>query len=119
MRAAWLAVPALALLLLAAHLLHAGRLPLAVLSLLLAGLLAVRRPWAARVVQAVMVLAAVEWVLTTVALAQMRLQHGQPYLRLTLILGAVTAFTLLAAWGFQRPALRAWFGLRGLGKTGP
>ncbi len=116
---ALLALPGLALLLLAAHLLHSGLLPLAVLALLLAGLLAVRRPWAARVVQAVLLLAAVEWILTTVALAQMRLQHGQPYLRLTLILGAVTAFTLLAAWAFQRPALRAWFGLPGLGETGP
>ncbi len=114
-----LALPGLALLLLAAHLLHSSLLPLAVLALLLAGLLAVRRPWAARVVQAVLLLAAVEWILTTVALAQMRLQYGQPYLRLTLILGAVTAFTLLAAWTFQRPALRAWFGRPNLGTTGP
>lgn len=116
---ALLVMPALALLLLAAHFLHSGLLPLAVLSLLLAGLLAVRRPWAARVVQAVLVLAAVEWILTTVALAQLRLQHGEPYLRLALILGAVAAFTLLAAWTFQRPALRAWFGPPGLGVTGP
>ena len=85
---ALLAMPGLALLLLAAHLLHAGLLPLAVLALLLAGLLAVRRPWAARVLQAVLLLAAVEWILTTVTLAQMRLQHGQPYLRLALILAA-------------------------------
>ena len=118
-RAALLALPALALLLLAAHLLHAG-LPLpAVLALLLVGLLAVRRPWAARVLQVVLLLAAVEWILTTVALAQMRLQHGQPYLRLALILGAVTAFTRSRPAGFQHPALRAWFGLPGLGETGP
>jgi hypothetical protein len=104
-----LAVPAVALLLLAAHLLHGGLLPLAVLAVLLIGLLWVRRPWAARVVQAVLLLAAVEWVLTAAGLANMRMRHGEPYLRLALILGAVTAFTLLAAWVFQRPALRAWF----------
>jgi hypothetical protein len=103
-----LAVPGLALLLLAAHLLHGGMLPLAVLAILLAGLLWVRRPWAARVVQVVLLLAAVEWALTAAALAQMR--QGEPYLRLVLILGAVTAFTLLAAYVFQRPRLRAWFG---------
>jgi hypothetical protein len=114
-----LAVPGLALLLLAAHLLHGGLLPLAVLAVLLIGLLSVRRPWAARVLQAALLLAAVEWILTTVALAQMRLQHGQPYLRLTMILGAVTAFTLLAAWVFQRPAMRAWFGRPGLGTARP
>jgi hypothetical protein len=100
-----LALPGLALLLLAAHLLHGGLLPLAVLAVLLVGLLWIRRPWAARVVQVVLLLATVEWILTTLSLAQVRLQHGQPYLRLTLILGAVTAFTLLAAWVIQR----AWF----------
>jgi hypothetical protein len=105
-----LAVPGVGLLLLAAHLLHGGMLPLAVLAILLAGLLWVRRPWAARVLQVVLLLAAVEWLLTAAGLAQMRLRHGEPYLRLVLILGAVTAFTLLAAYLFQRPRLRAWFG---------
>jgi len=38
---------------------------------------------------------------------------------LALILGTVTGFTLLAAWTFQRPALRAWFGRPGLGVAGP
>jgi hypothetical protein len=114
-----LALPGLALLLLAAHLLHGGLLPLAVLAVLLVGLLWIRRPWAARVVQAVLLLAAVEWILTTVTLAQVRLQQGEPYLRLALILGTVTGFTLLAAWTFQRPALRAWFGRPGLGAAGP
>jgi hypothetical protein len=38
---------------------------------------------------------------------------------LALILGAVTGFTLLAAWTFQRPALRAWFCRPGLGTARP
>jgi hypothetical protein len=108
---AWLALPALALLLLAAHLLHAGLASLSVASLFLIGLLFVRRPWAARVLQAVLVVAAIEWVLTTIGLAQMRSSHGQPYLRLALILGAVTVFSLLAAAVFQVPLLRHRFGL--------
>jgi hypothetical protein len=49
-----LALPALALLLLAAHLFHAGALPLAALAILLVGLLAVPRPWAARTLQVVL-----------------------------------------------------------------
>jgi 4-amino-4-deoxy-L-arabinose transferase-like glycosyltransferase len=114
-----LAAPGLALLLLAAHLLHGGSLSLAALALLLAGLLWVRRPWAARVLQAVLLLAAVEWVLTTAGLAQVRMRHGEPYLRLALILGAVTAFTLLAAYVLERPSLRAWFGRPGLGAVRP
>ena len=107
--AALLALPMLALLLLTAHFFHAGRTALAACAFLLVGLLAVPRPWAARALQAVLVAAAVEWVLTTVGLAQLRLRHDEPYLRLALILGAVTLFTALAALALQHPALRAYF----------
>jgi hypothetical protein len=115
---AWLALPGFALVLLAAHLLHAGLTLLAAASLFLIGLLFVRRPWAARVLQLVLAVAAIEWIRTTIGLAQMRISHGQPYLRLALILGTVTVFTVLAAAAFQFPLLRGRFGLgssRGLG----
>lgn len=108
-----LILPGLALVLLAAHLLHAGWLPLAVAALLLIGLLLVRRPWAARVVQAVLAVATIEWALTAYGLAQVRIDHGQPYLRLILILGTVAVFTALAAAAFEHPALRRRYG------TGP
>lgn len=107
--AALLGLPALALVLLAAHLVHAGWLPLAAVSVLSIGLLGLRRPWAARAIQVVLVIATLEWVRTTVGLAQVRLHHGEPYLRLVLILGAVTLFTALAAAAFQHPALRRYF----------
>jgi len=107
--AALLGLPALALVLLAAHLAHAGWMPLAAIAVLLIGLLALRWPWAARVVQVVLIIATVEWVRTTVGLAQLRLRHGEPYLRLVLILGAVTLYTALAAAAFQHPALRSYF----------
>ena len=64
--AALLSLPLLALLLLAAHLLHAGVLPLAALAILLAGLLAVPHPWAARALQVVLAVAVIEWIRTTV-----------------------------------------------------
>ena len=104
-----LALPLLALLLLAAHLLHAGLMPLAALAFLIVGLLAVPRPWASRTLQVVLAVAVVEWILTTVGLAQLRLRHGEPYLRLAVILGSVTLFTTLAALAFQHPVLRAYF----------
>ncbi|MBK7903528.1 MAG: hypothetical protein IPJ97_11755 [Proteobacteria bacterium] len=107
--AALLMLPVLALLLLAAHLVHAGLRPLAVLAMLLAGLLAVPRPWASRTLQVVLAVAVIEWILTTVELAQLRLRHGEPYLRLAVILGSVTLFTALAALAFQHPVLRAYF----------
>lgn len=109
--AALLALPALALLLLAAHLFHSGAMPMAALAILLGGLLAVPRPWAARTLQIVLAVAVIEWILTTVGLAQLRLRHDEPYVRLAAILGSVTLFTALAAAAFQHPVLRAYFGL--------
>lgn len=106
-----LIVPGLALLLLAAHFYRADGLPLAVLSVALVSLLAVPRPWAARILQAALVLGAVEWLRTLAAFAAMRVAVGQPYLRLAVILGAVAAFTLVAAWMFQQRALSARFRL--------
>ncbi|MGB7905347.1 MAG: hypothetical protein WCF43_11675 [Steroidobacteraceae bacterium] len=100
--AALLALPVLALLLLAAHPVHAGLMPLAALAILLVGLLAVSRPWAARTLQVVLAVAVIEWILTTVGLIQLRLRHDEPYVRLAVILGSVTLFTALAAsasWG--------------------
>jgi hypothetical protein len=110
---AWLLMPALALLLLAAHFLHAGFIPLAVLPILLLGLLAVRRSWAARTLQLVLALGAIEWVLTAWTLTQTRLQHDQPWVRLVAILGTVALFTACAALVFQWPALRARYQLGG------
>ncbi|MBK6349511.1 MAG: hypothetical protein V9E93_02235 [Steroidobacteraceae bacterium] len=109
--AALLMLPLLALLLLAAHLVHAGLMPLAALVILLVGLLAVPRPWASWTLQVVLTVAVIEWILTTVGLAQLRLRHDEPYLRLVAILGSVALFTALAAVAFQHPVLRAYFRL--------
>ena len=106
-----LALPALGLVLLAAHLFHAGAVALAVLAALLLGLLAVRRPWAARTLQIVLAIAVIEWIQTAIVLAQLRLRHDQPHVRLVVILGSVALVTGLAAAAFQRPAMRAYFGL--------
>jgi hypothetical protein len=112
-----LVLPGLALVLLAAHLMHAGWLPLTAVALLLLGLLAVRRPWAGRTVQVVLAVAAIEWALTAYGLAQLRMGHGQPYLRLVMILGSVTLFTTLAAAAFEHPALRRHFGFPTASRT--
>ena len=107
----YLAPSLLAALLLAAHFYRAGALWGVALAAVLVVLLFVRRPWSARTVQAGLVLGAVEWLRTLAAFAAVRVSLGQPYLRLALILGAVAAFTLLAAWVFQHRALRSRFRL--------
>jgi hypothetical protein len=117
--AALLSLPALALLLLAAHLVHAGLMPLAVLAILLVGLLAVPRPWASRTLQVFLAVAVIEWILTTVGLTQLRLRHNEPYLRLAVIMGSVTLVTVLAALAFRHPVLRAYFRLPAKSAAGP
>ena len=111
LQAALLVLPGVALLLLAAHFLHAGAAPMATLCILLIALLFVPRAWAARVLQVVLAVGAVEWVRTAWTLAERRLEHDQPYLRLVLILGSVALITIIAALLFQHPALRSRFGL--------
>lgn len=107
-----LILPALASLLLAAHFFRAGQLALTVASVALLVLLAVPRAWAARLLQVALVVGGLEWIRTLVEVAAARVSIGQPYLRLALILGAVAAFTLLAAAVFQHRRLRARYRLR-------
>jgi hypothetical protein len=106
-----LVLPGLASVLLAAHFYRAGQLALAIIALALVVLLAVPRAWAARTLQVALVLGAVEWLRTLASFAAVRVSFGQPYLRMALILGAVAAFTLLAAWVFRHRRLRARFRL--------
>jgi hypothetical protein len=93
---------AVSLLVLGAHFLRAGH-PLIVWCLLLAPLLLlVGGRWATRVVQGVLVLGALEWLRTLVALVSVRLQSGEPFLRMAVILAAVAVVSVLSAMGLSR-----------------
>lgn len=106
-----LLAPVAALLVLAAHFARAQWWVPAAACVALAGLLAVRRPCAARILQVALFLGAIEWVRTLAALVAARLALGQPYLRLSLILGAVAALTLASALVFRIQGVRRWFGI--------
>jgi hypothetical protein len=97
---------------LAAHFHRAGAIVLLTVTLGALALPFVRRRWAARALQVGLVLGALEWLRTLAVLVDARRATGQPYLRLALILGAVAAFTLAAAWIFQQRALRERFCLK-------
>jgi ABC-type dipeptide/oligopeptide/nickel transport system permease component len=103
---ALLVLPSLAAILLAAHFYRAGHVVPAALSVAALVLLAVPRAWAARVLQLVLVAGALEWLRTLVLFVSARMAAGQPYLRLTLILLAVAAFTAASAAVFRQSALR-------------
>ena len=87
----------LSLLLLAAHFLRSDDILLVLLALAVAGLLLVRRRWAGRVVQCVLVIGAIEWLRTLVILTQQRQLAGLPYGRMAAILAIVGAFSLASA----------------------
>jgi hypothetical protein len=106
-----LAAPIIAFLLLGASFLRAGNELMLVLCAALLLLLAVPRPWAARIVQLALVLAALRWIWLTWMIAAMRAAMGIPYIRLVAILGAVALLTLLAALVFRSRRLRRFYRL--------
>jgi hypothetical protein len=110
MRALLLLLPALALTLLGAHFYRASAWALVLACGVLLLLLAWPRAWVARLVQAALVLGAGEWLWTAFLLVQQRLALGQPWLRMSIILGAVAVFTAAVALVFRNAALRARYG---------
>ncbi len=96
-------LPALALVLLAAHFFRGGLLPLAAVSFGLVTLLFVQRPWAGLLLRIALALGTIEWLRTAWNLAGRRALAGQPYTRMLLILGAVAALTAVAAWMAGHP----------------
>ncbi len=106
-------LPALALVLLAAHFYRAGLWPLAAVALLLIALLLVPRAWAARAVQIALLAGTIEWLRTLAAFVGERIAVGHPYLRLTVILLAVALFTAATALVFRAYPLRVRYGIGG------
>ncbi len=96
----------LSILVLGAHFLRFGNWIGVFAALLLIVLLFLRRPWVARLMQAVLVLGALEWLRTAYELGHIRALHGQPYGRMLVILGIVAAVTFCSALLFQSKTLR-------------
>lgn len=92
--------------LLAAHYYRAGMLIVAAVSVLLPLLLLFRRWWVPPLIQALLVLGALEWIRTLYLLASLRIALDQPWGRMTLILGAVAAFSALSALVFTNRRVR-------------
>ena len=107
MKKALLYIPiVLSLVILGAHFMRFGNLAGVFVFLGLIALLFVRRAWVARLMQVVLVLGALEWIRTLYELVQVRAALGQPFIRMTLILGVVVAVSFCSALLFQSPALK-------------
>ena len=100
----------LSLVILGAHFLREGSEVGVVVSIVLIGLLVVRRGWAARLVQLALFAGVVEWLLTIYRLAGIYAVRGEPATRMYIILGSVTGLTLVAALLFQTRTLKGTYG---------
>jgi len=94
-------------LVLGAHFMRDGELGLALSCVAALGLLALKRRWVKIVLRVGLLAGAALWLLTTVELVRARLAFDEPWLRLALILGAVTAVTALSSLVFRTRAMRA------------
>ena len=102
--------PALvSMLLLAAHFYRSTHLALMLLYVAMLALAWVQRPVAARALQVALWLGSLEWLRTAATLVLERQQAQLPFVRLGLILGAVTLLTALSSLVFRHPSVRAHF----------
>lgn len=96
----------LSILVLAAHFYRAGDVVLFAAALLLLTLTAVPKRWAARALQAALLLGSVEWLRTAAHFVSERQAAGRPWVRLAVILGSVALVSALSALLFKTRALR-------------
>ena len=92
----------LALLLLAAHFYRAASVVPAGLCVAAVALVFMKRPWAVLAVRLGLAAGTIVWIVTAWRIARDRMNAGMPYLRMLAILGAVAAFTAIAAWTLGR-----------------
>lgn len=91
---------------LAAHFLRTGSYVIVGICLAMPLLLLVRRWWVVRVIQISLLLAAVEWLFTTMQIVQERQAEGRPWLRAGIIFGTVVFWTLASGLVFAHPRIR-------------
>ena len=96
----------ISLLLLAAHFFRAGQTILAVIPLVLFVPLLLKEKWVPWLIQVALVLGVLEWIRTIVAVAEIRMEHGAPWVRMAVILGAVALFTALSCLVFKSEGLK-------------
>lgn len=92
--------------LLAAHFSRADMFPATLVSLATPLLLLIRRPWIARSIQVLLLLAAAEWIRSMLGYIQVRKDIGEDWGRLAIILGSVALLTACSALVFRGKSLK-------------
>lgn len=92
--------------LLSAHFYRASMIPIAAICLALPFLLFMKKMWVARLIQIYLIIGALEWFRTLYIIATMRMEHGEPWIRLSIIISVVGLFTGFSALIFQTKELK-------------
>jgi len=99
-------------LLLSAHFYRAGLAIPAGGSLAMPLFLLLRESWVPRLLQVFLLLGALEWLRILILFAGLRIEIGQPWTRLAIILGAVALFTALSGLVFRSESVRSRYTTR-------
>jgi hypothetical protein len=102
----------LSFLLLAAHFSRQNETLPVILSVAFTGLLFVRRSWAARWLQGLLFLGAVEWVASMINYITLRKASGDDWIRLAVILTAVALLTALSGLVFFSKRLKEHYRIK-------
>ena len=92
--------------LLAAHFSRAGLFPFVILSFGVPLLLLIRKPWAARTIQVLLLLGALEWIRAMMGYIEIRKSIGDDWGRLAIILVVVSLLTLCSGLVFRGKSLK-------------
>lgn len=99
--------PVFSSVLLAAHFSRVDLKGVALPCLLLPLILLIKKYWVLRAFQLYLMLGTGIWVQRTLALRAMRIEAGEPWLNLVLILGGVALFTLISALIMEKKRFKA------------
>ena len=99
-------------LLLSAHFYRAGLVIPAGISIAIPLFLLFRESWVPRLLQVLLLLGALEWLRILILFAGLRIEIGQPWTRLAIILGAVALFTALSGLVFRSESVRSRYTTR-------
>ena len=101
----------LSLFLVGAHFLRSGSIVLSLLCFFLIMLLFIREPLVARIIQFAMLCTTIEWLHTAYTMISSRIDGGQPWLRLAVILGCVALLSFSSMFLFFTQSLKKMYHL--------
>ena len=98
-------------LILAAHFQRINMYLFSYVVLLVLFILFYTKPISVRVIQGILILGSLEWIRSIFVYSAKRIEYGEPWIRLAVILGAVALFTLASTIVFRNKKLREVYGM--------